>query len=179
MNFPFFFKDSPDEQILQFVRDCVSFSEITKIDFKFPLTLKSCKQFFDSQISAFYDRLHQWVDSNDTQEFHESTIDLLEQDSKLPAQAQKLLEKCKDSVLKFRNSKKLLVKMVEVLENSDSGDRSEAVWRVGVTFEKEGYLRQAARVFRLLGCPGDYLRCFDKIGVDNESSAQEHISYLA
>ena len=45
--------------------------------------------------------------------------------------------------------------------------------------EKEGHVRSAARVFRKVKSVGDYLRCFEKIEVENQESALEYISYLA
>lgn len=57
--------------------------------------------------------------------------------------------------------------MAEQLQSKDNRIQTDAALRIASTFEKEGYFREAAKVYRMLGCPGDYLRCFEKFEVDN------------
>ena len=87
---------------------------------------------------------------------------------------------CQESAVKFKSSKKLIEKCIALLEVSkEHGKILEAGVKIGLAMEKEEHLRSACRVFRKIKSPGDCLRCFEKIKVENQESALEYISYLA
>ena len=51
--------------------------------------------------------------------------------------------------------------------------------KMSTTMEKEGLIKEASQIFRMVKNPGGYLRCFQQIEVENKDSALSYISYLA
>ena len=45
--------------------------------------------------------------------------------------------------------------------------------------EKVGKIKEASEVFKAVKSPGDFLRCFQQIEVENQTSALSYVSYLA
>ena len=70
------------------------------------------------------------------QEFYDNVIELLEEEKELSKESMIFYDSCKDSVVKFKNPKKLLEKSIEQLVQQSPEKQVESVYKIASTLEK-------------------------------------------